>query len=139
MASNASAANTLRGTSTRRRGLAIALWSLQILAAAAFLAAGSFKLIGNPMMVEIFDQIGVGQWFRIVTGTVELVGGIALLIPRLAAFGGLLLATTMVFATLVHLFVIGGSPAPAVVLLAITATIAWLRRDQLRAVFARGA
>jgi uncharacterized membrane protein len=108
-------------------------------AAAAFLAAGSFKLIGNPMMVEIFGQIGVGQWFRIVTGTVELVGGIALLIPRLAAFGGLLLATTMVFATLVHLFVIGGSPAPAVVLLAITATIAWLRRDQLRAVFARGA
>lgn len=80
------------------------------------------------MMVEIFDQIGIGQWFRVLTGIVEVVGGIAILVPATAALGGLLLATTMFVAVLVHLFVIGGSPVPAFVLLFITATVAWLHR-----------
>lgn len=42
----------------------IALWSLQVLIAAAFLMAGFAKLSGQPMMVEMFEKIGVGQWFR---------------------------------------------------------------------------
>jgi hypothetical protein len=33
------------------------------------------------MMVESFDRIGLGQWFRIVTGLVEIVGAVALLVP----------------------------------------------------------
>src|SRR4051794_26468898 len=45
------------------RGLS---WALRLLAAAAFLAAGVAKLVGVPMMVEVFDHIGIGQWFRIV-------------------------------------------------------------------------
>ena len=121
----------------RGRWVTIGLWTLQILAAAAFFAAGSFKLTGAPMMVQIFDNIGVGQWFRIFTGVVEVSGAALLLVPRLAAFGGLMLAVTMVFATLTHLFVIGGNPAPAIVLFAITATIAWARRAQLGAVLGR--
>ena len=124
-------------SSSRGRWVNIGLWTLQILAAAAFLAAGGFKLAGAPMMVQIFDQIGVGQWFRIVTGVVEVSGAALLLVPRCAALGGLLLAATMVVATLVHLFVIGGNPAPAIVLFAITATIAWARRAQLGAVLGR--
>lgn len=121
----------------RARNVTIILWVLQILAAAAFIAAGTFKLIAAPQMVEIFQHIGIGQWFRVVTGVVEIVGGIALLIPAFAAFGGLLLATTMVFATLIHLFVIGGNPLAAIVLFAITATVAWLRRDRIIAALAR--
>jgi len=109
------------------------LWGLQILAALAFLAAGTFKLIGNPMMVDVFAQIGIGQWFRYFTGIVEVAGALALLSAATAAFGAALLATTMVFATLTHLFVIGGNPAPAIVLFALTAGIAWLRRDQIKA------
>ncbi len=35
--------------------------------AAAFLAAGGAKLAGVPAMVEMFEKVGVGQWFRIVT------------------------------------------------------------------------
>jgi putative oxidoreductase len=103
-------------------------WTLQILAAAAFLAAGGAKLAGVPMMVAIFDQIGVGQWFRIVTGLVEVIGAIALLVPVTAAFGGVLLAITMSVGALIHLFVIGGSPLPATVLLVVTATIGCLNR-----------
>ncbi|AEF45465.1 DoxX family protein [Serratia sp. AS12] len=103
-------------------------WSLRIFATVAFLAAGGAKLAGVPMMVEIFEHIGLGQWFRILTGLVEVSAAIALLIPAIAGLGGLLLAVTMIFAVLTHLFVIGGSPVPAIVLLLITAGIAWLNR-----------
>lgn len=104
---------------------------LRLVAAAAFLAAGGAKLAGVPMMVEIFDHIGLGQWFRTVTGLVEVSAAIALLIPFTAGMGGLLLAITMCFAISTHLFVIGGSPTPAIVLLLITASIAWLNRASI--------
>lgn len=106
-------------------------WGLRLLAGAAFLAAGSAKLAGVPMMVAIFDQVGFGQGFRLLTGLVEVIGAIALLVPATAAFGGALLAVTMVFAVATHLFVIGGSPLPAIVLLAMTATVAWLHRASM--------
>ncbi|MDT2019902.1 DoxX family protein [Methylocella sp. CPCC 101449] len=115
----------------------IVSWGLRLLAAAAFLAAGGAKLAGVPMMIETFDHIGIGQWFRVVTGLVEIVGAIALLVPATAALGSLLLAVTMVFATLTHLFVIGGSPLPAIVLLLITATIVWLHRASVVAMLGR--
>ncbi|MDX0312580.1 DoxX family membrane protein [Sinorhizobium meliloti] len=106
-------------------------WTLRVLAGAVFLAAGGAKLAGVPMMVAIFDQIGAGQWFRILTGVVEVAGGIAILVPVTAAFGAVLLAATMVCAVLTHLVLIGGSPLPAIVLLVITSTVAWLHRRTL--------
>ncbi|ANL26510.1 hypothetical protein AMC90_CH00637 [Rhizobium phaseoli] len=120
--------STSASSADRNKTAKIISWSLRSLAAAAFLAAGSAKLAGVPMMVAIFDQIGAGQWFRILTGAVEVTGAIALLIPATAAFGALLLSVTMVFAVLTHLFVIGGSPVPAIILLLITGSIAWLHR-----------
>lgn len=104
---------------------------LRLIAAAAFLAAGGAKLSGVPMMVEIFEHIGLGQWFRAVTGLVEVSAAIALLIPFTAGLGGLLLAITMFFAIFTHLFVIGGSPIPAILLLLITASITWLNRTSI--------
>ena len=82
----------------------IGTWTLQVIVAAAFIAAGGAKLAAVPFMVQLFAQIGLGQWFRIVTGVVEIVGAFALLYPRLASIGGLWLGTTMVFAVLTHLF-----------------------------------
>ena len=61
----------------------VGLWVLRVLLGAAFLAAGGAKLAGVQAMVEIFDKVGIGQWFRIVTGLLEVGGGILLLIPRL--------------------------------------------------------
>ena len=112
-------------------------WGLRILAAVVFLAAGSAKLAGVPMMVGIFDQIGIGQWFRVVTGLVEVAGAIAIIVPASAAFGGLLLAATMFFGLLTHLFVIGGNPVPAIVLLVITAAVAWLHRADITTTLGR--
>jgi len=110
---------------------AIGAWVLQGLLAAAFLAAGGAKLAGVPMMVQIFDQIGMGQWFRIVTGLVEVAGAVALLVPGFAALGGAWLGATMFFAVLTHFLVLHTSATPAVILLALNALVVWLRRDQL--------
>lgn len=115
----------------RRRFGKYGLWALQGLVAAAFIAAGAAKLAGAAPMVSVFEQVGVGQWFRYVTGVIEVVGGLMLLAPRFAAIGGLVLATTMIFAVLTHLFLIGGNPVPALGLFALTATIALIRRGSL--------
>ena len=106
-------------------------WALQIVVAAAVLAAGGAKLAGVPVMIQIFDQIGVGQWFRILTGVVEIVGALALIYPGMAALGGLWLGFTMVCAVGACVFVLHSSPAPAAVLLALNALIVYLRRDEL--------
>lgn len=98
--------------------------------AAAFMLAGGSKLAGVPAMVGMFDAIGIGQWFRYVTGTIEVGSAIALLVPSLAPYGALALAATMTGAVFTHLFVVGGSPLPALVLGAASAAIAWVRRDQ---------
>ena len=109
----------------------IALWGLQVGLAAMFLFAGRSKLSGAPEMVALFDAIGVGQWFRYVTGLLEVTSAVALLIATLAPFGALLLASTMVGAIVTHLFIAGGSPAIPVVLLLGLLVVAWARRDQL--------
>lgn len=106
------------------------LWGLQIVAALVFVAAGGAKLAGVERMVVLFEQIGIGQWFRYLTGGIEVAGALAMLTPRKAFWGGLLLACTMVGAIFTHLVLVGGSPVPALVLLAVTGTIAWLRRNE---------
>jgi putative oxidoreductase len=115
-------------TASSGKGLVIALWALQVLAAAAFLAAGGGKLAGAQPMVATFEKIGLGQWFRVLTGVLEVSGAIALLVPRFAFYGAVLLAAVMVGAIVTHLTVLGGSPVPALVLLLITGTVAYLRK-----------
>ncbi len=118
------------------RGRVVGAWIVQGLLAAAFLAAGGAKLAGVPMMVQIFDQIGMGQWFRIVTGLVEVIGAVALVVPGFAALGAAWLGATMFFAVLTHLFILHSSAMPALVLLTLNVLVVWLRRDQLVAVLA---
>ena len=105
------------------------LWALQIVSAGMFLLAGALKLTGNPMMVQMFAAIGLGQWFRYLTGTIEVAGAVALLVPAVSAYGAAALAATMVGAILTHLFIVGGSPVVPILLLASTTTIAWARRS----------
>ena len=106
----------------------VGLWVLQVAAAGLFLFSGTAKLIGHPMMVQLFAAIGVGEWFRYVTGAVEVIGAILLLVPSLALFGALALAVTMAGAIITHLFVVGGNPTVPIVLLGVTGTIARARR-----------
>lgn len=114
-------------TKKERYAKNLTLWVLQILGAAMFLMAGFSKLSGSEPMVQAFAAIGLGQWFRYFTGALEVIGGIALLIPKVSSFGALLLAVVMVGAVIVHLAVIGGSPVMAIILLLVMSLIAWGR------------
>jgi uncharacterized membrane protein YphA (DoxX/SURF4 family) len=118
------------------RARIVAAWIAQVLLAAVFLAAGGAKLAGLPMMVQIFDQIGIGQWLRIVTGVVEVIGAVALLVPSFAALGAAWLGATMFFAVLTHFFILHTSAMPALVLLALNVLVVWLRRDQVASTIA---
>jgi uncharacterized membrane protein len=119
-------------TATARPGRAwhVALWVVQVLGAVSFVFAGYQKLAGTPDMVALFSAIGAGQWFRFVTGTLEILGGIALLIPRLRALGALGLICVMIGALITD-FALGITPLPALAELVIVAVIAWGRRREL--------
>jgi uncharacterized membrane protein YphA (DoxX/SURF4 family) len=120
----------LTATLTRPRAATALLWIAQIAAAAMFLFAGSLKLSGAPLMVQEFGLLGLGQWFRYLTGTIEVVSALLLFVPSLAFFAATALAVTMVGALMAHLAILGGNPMPALVLLIVTSTIAWVRRPE---------
>ena len=92
--------------------------------------AGSQKLIGAEMMVAVYDQIGIGQWFRIVTGVIELGGVILLWVPSMQILGALLLGGTMVGAVLAHILILGPSSIPAIILGLLCATVVLLNKRQ---------
>ena len=104
------------------------VWGVRILLALAFGAAGLAKLAGVPQMVQVFEAVGFGQWFRYLTGVVEVGGAVLLLVPATGFVGGLLLTATMAGAVATHLVLIGGSPVPAMVLLLLSAFVAWRLR-----------
>ena len=81
-------------------------------------------------MVATLDAVGFGQWFRYVIGAIEVAGAILLFVLGEAFYGATLLAVTMIGASGTYLVLIGGSPLPAVILLAIAATIAWSNKEQ---------
>ena len=123
-------AGTRFGSASTGKIINVGLWILQIAAAGMFLMVGFFKLSGDPRMVALFDAIGLGQWFRYVTGSLEVLGALLLLIPRLSGLGALLLMGVMLGAVPTHLFVVGGSPLPAIILLIVTGVTAWGRRKR---------
>ena len=136
LSSTSIVANQTRAIPRGRIAL-VALWLTQIGLAAMFMFVGGLKLTGAPELVALFDAIGIGQWFRYVTGSIEVVSAVALLLPAWAAFGALLLIPTMVGAVITHLFIVGGSAMPATVLLIGSLAVAWARRDQLASVWSR--
>ncbi|WP_327635595.1 DoxX family protein [Kribbella sp. NBC_00482] len=118
-------------TVTTRRSVrprTVALWVVQAVLAALFVMAAVPKLTGDPLMVDMFAEIGAGQWLRYVVGTLELAGAIGLLIPRLCRLAALGLAGLMVGASVTNLFLFGVSPAIPLAYLAVAAAVVWFRR-----------
>jgi len=109
------------------------LWALQIIAALFFLVASASKFAGAEYNVQVFDKVGIGQWFRYFTAVMELTGAILIVVPRRAALGGLVLSVVMVGALFADLTLLGGTGIPALIALIITSTIVWFRRSTLPA------
>jgi putative oxidoreductase len=118
--------NTLPAASGK--GRLIVLWTLSALVALAFIGAGGSKLAGAAAMVDLFDKVGLGQWFRYFTGILEVAGGIGLLISRYAFYAALVLTAVTIGAIIAHLTVLGTSPAAPAILLVLSGTIAYLRK-----------
>jgi uncharacterized membrane protein YphA (DoxX/SURF4 family) len=113
----------------------VGLWILQIFGALVFGLVGSLKLTSDPDMVHEFAVIGVGQWFRVVTGAIEVTGAVLLLLPALSGLGAILLMCVMVGAITAHLTVLGGSPGLPAFLLVLMVVISYGRRKQTIAFF----
>jgi len=105
----------------------VVLWALQIAAGGMFLTLGFLKQSGNAQLVGLFEAIGLGQWFRYLTGALEVTGAFLLLIPRTSGLGALMLAGVMVGAVVTHVFIGRRSPLMAIILLVVTG-VAWGRR-----------
>jgi putative oxidoreductase len=120
-----------------RRPLAqVLLHLLELAMGTLFLYLGGAKLLGLPAAVRLFHDIGWGQWFRYVTGVVELTGGLLLVVPRLAGASALLLMTVMMVATGIELFVLHRPPVAATACLCAHSIIAWNRRAHTRRLLA---
>lgn len=86
----------------------VAILGFQALLGLVGLGVGGAKVTHQEDQVEDFQRFGYPQWFRIVTGLVEIGAGIGLLVgllwrPELAWVGGLLLSGVMVGAVVTHI------------------------------------
>jgi uncharacterized membrane protein YphA (DoxX/SURF4 family) len=117
-------------TSNARRGrlAGVGPWILKGCLALAFLAAAFLKLTGNPKMVAEFGEIGLGQWFRYLTGVIEVVGAGLLLWPRTALLGSLTLLGICGGALVAQLGPLHGDLIHVFVLATLLALISWLSR-----------
>ncbi len=77
-------------------------------------------------MVATFAKIGLGQWFRILTGSLEVAGAIGLFVPRCAVYAASMLAVVMLGAIGFHFTRLGGNPVAPIVLLLLVVMIVWL-------------
>ncbi|SFB52133.1 DoxX-like family protein [Cohnella sp. OV330] len=97
---------------------------LQSLLIAYYVFSGSAKIAGVKYWVDIFNNLRIPQWFRVITGTVQLVGAVVLVRgywdADVIAWGAIWLGITMIGALLVHLRVkdaFGKTMQPVVFLL----------------------
>lgn len=113
---------------------------LRALLTLAFVGAGLAKLAGVDMMVATYDAIGVGQWFRYVTGIIEVGAAVLLWLPRRQVLAAAMLGGTMVGAVLAHLLILGAAEGvPAVILGLICAAVIYVHRDQINETLGRPA
>ena len=82
----------------------IAATVLSVLLAAGFIFVfGGPKVMPGEETIANFVRWGYPPWFVTVTGAIEVLGGILLLIPKTRFYGAALLVATMVGAILTHI------------------------------------
>ncbi len=108
-------------------GRPIAIWVLRVFLGLVFLTIGTAKLTGSLGMVGWFAQLGWGQWFRYLTGLLDVIGALLLFVPRWTFYGALVLACTIGTATVLTIALpLHQNPAVPLVLTLLAATLAWL-------------
>ena len=90
-----------------------------------FVSVSWAKLVGKPEMVALFTAVGFGQWFRYVTGILELTGAVLIMLPKTRRIGSALLATIMLGALAAHLFILHVPPTTPGVLFLMAGFVVW--------------
>jgi len=109
---------------TRGRQDVMISWILRLAVAGVFLSIGADKFNRDSMWVKLFEQIGFGQWFRYLTGILQITGAVLVTVPRTFLIGIAILACTMAGATavwIVRFGAPGNAIIPAVVFIALVA------------------
>jgi putative oxidoreductase len=88
----------------------VAVWLLRVVLGFAFLGVGIMKLTGTGHTVEWFAAIGWGQWFRYLTGCVDVLGAALLFVPRWTRYGAIALTCSVGLASLISVTVLRGNP-----------------------------
>jgi uncharacterized membrane protein YphA (DoxX/SURF4 family) len=102
---------------------------------------GGSKIVGVKHQVELFDSIKLPQWFRVITGYVQIVGCIGLIIgywyPWIAAWAALLIGIMMLLACFSHVRIKHpiGKMIPALLNLLIAIAVVFLYADELPHLF----
>ena len=126
-----------RATSRRHAVNIFTLWVLQVVLAIIFAMAGFAKVGGDAVMVEMFATIGIGQWFRYVVGALEIAGAVGVLVSRLSGLAALGLLCLMAGAILTNVLVLGTSLLLPIVLMLVSALVAWGRWPRTRTLFTK--
>jgi putative oxidoreductase len=116
----------------------IALWVLQILLVLAFILPVYRKFAGVQESVDLFDELGYGQWLRYAVGLLELVLAVGLLVPAVAGLAALGLVGVMAGAVLTEIYVESGRWVLPLVLMVLAAVVAVGRRERSLALLRRG-
>jgi putative oxidoreductase len=119
---------------SRLRALTVILWIVSVLLGVAMAGAGSGKFRGDFWQTK-FVGWGYPVSFSFVIGALELLGGLCLLVPRLASYAAILLAAILTGATVTLVTHPTPkwspvSPAVYVVVFAIVAIARW--KDRMR-------
>lgn len=83
-------------------------WAIRTIIFVVFLffASGKFKNDADAPWILLFNQIGLGDWFRYLTGVLEIAGAFLVLISSAVEIGLALLAAIMLGALVVVLLVL---------------------------------
>lgn len=111
------------------------LWATTILLSLVYIAAGLPKVGGMSQLIHRFEEVwGYPEWFRLLIGGLEFIGGILLIIPGTAFWAATGLSVIMIGALYTHLVL--GEPSLVVVpalCLSLLLYVAYARRpDWLR-------
>jgi uncharacterized membrane protein YphA (DoxX/SURF4 family) len=112
------------------RSRTIAVWTLQVLLAIFFVLQAWMKLGGSPAWIARFHRWGYPDHFYLVVGAVELLGGLALVVPPLTRIAAAGLTIIMVGATVTHLLHREPQVISTVVLIALLSIVVYSRRPQ---------
>lgn len=85
----------------------VLLWILRIIPAIIMLQTLFFKFSASDESVYIFSTLGVEPWGRILSGVMELIAGILLVIPGKTVYGAIIGAGVMAGAIMSHLTILG--------------------------------